>query len=191
MPLLMRACGIGPSALTAFEARVRQLQRLGLLRDEGVRAAGRLDYGILELAALATAMRLMAAFMVPSLAARHVTERWGTLVPALLAGARTALPKDYVARRPLEEGTIIVIQGSALADMGQRGQHGERYVGDIGDAVVSDRTALSAAMKSLGGAAILLDTATYMPAIVNGFAQATMATVSELSHELDRLRFSE
>ena len=190
LPVLMKACGIDPLARTAFDARVRQLQRLGVLGRDEARPKGRIDYGIVELAALATAVRLMGAFMVPSLAARYATERWTTLVPALLAGARSALPKDYLARRPLGDGTMVVIEAGALAEVGRQGRHDERYVGALGMMIVVDRTTPLAALEKLGGGGLVLDTTTYMPVIVEGVARATMATETELWHELDRLRFS-
>lgn len=186
----MSACGIDPSARTAFDARIRQLQRLDVPRHDDRRPAGRLGYGIVELAALATAIRLMAAFMVPSLAARYVTERWETLAPVLLAGARAVVPASYLARRPLDDQTIIVMEATALADLGRQGWHDERYTGALGHVMAVDPAALENAVRKIGGAGLILDATGYMPGIVEGFARETTATEQELSHELDRLRFS-
>jgi hypothetical protein len=188
IPVLMTACGIDPSARTAFDARIRQLQRLGVLRQDDARPAGRFDYGIIELAALATAVRLMAAFMVPSLAARYVAERWAVLVPALMAGARSALPDDYVARRAIGDAAIIAIEAHALVDLGRQGRHDERYVGALGAVTVVDGAALPATLATFGGAGLMIDTAAYMPALIRAFAEATLATGPELAHELDELR---
>lgn len=188
--LLMTACGIDPSARTAFDARIRQLQRLGMSRRDYAVPAGRIDYGIVELGGLATAVRLMAAFMVPSLAARYVTERWTVLVPALMAGAGSALPTEYVVRRSIGKATMIVIAGGALSDLGRQKRHDERYTGALSDLILTDRAVLADTMEELGGAGLAIDTATYMPAIVKGFAAETMATSHELAHQLDRLRFS-
>ncbi len=189
IPVLMKACGIAPSARTAFDARIRQLQRLGLPQRDPSRTAGPFGYGIVELAALATAVRLMAAFMVPSLAARYVTEQWTILAPALLAGARAALPKEYTARRLLDGRTFIVFEASALAELGLQGRHDERYVGTLGAMVVLEEATLPASIKELGGAGLVLDTTMFMPLIVNEFAIASIATEQELAHELDRLRY--
>ena len=186
----MTACGIDPSARVPFDARIRQLQRLGVPRRDEAPAAGPADYGIVELAALATAVRLMATFMVPSLAARYVLERWTVLAPVLLAGARSALPEPYVARRPLGDETMIVIKASALADLGRQGRHDERYVGALGEMIPADCTTLSAALATMGGGGLVVDTTTYMPVIVDEVSTTTMATEPELEHELDRLRFS-
>ncbi|MGY2735029.1 hypothetical protein [Sphingomonas sp. UYP23] len=188
--MLMSACDIDPSARTAFDARVRQLQRHGLPSRDGARAAGPLDYGIVELAALATAIRLMAAFMVPSLAVRYVVERWDTLAPLLLSGARLALPASYLARRPISDETIIVIEATALADLGRQGRHDERYAGTLGNLIAAAPVTLDHAVRTIGGAGLILDTHGYMPAIVEGFARGTLATEQELAQELDRLRFS-
>lgn len=185
----MRACGIDPPARTAFEARIRQLQRLGVPKRADDRTLGRLEYGVVELAALATAVQFMAAFMVPSLAARYVNERWTTLAPAVLAGARASLPPDYVARRPLGDETIILIEASALSELGRQGRHDERYGGRLGEMVVVGAAALADALQNAGAAGLILDTTGYMPRIVEGFAQEAMASEQELAHELNGLRF--
>lgn len=190
IPVIMAACQIEPSARTAFNARIRQLQRL-IASQSGIdRPSGPLAYDIVELAQLATAIRLMAAFMVPSLAARYVIERWEILGPALLAGARLALPVDYTARRTIGDATMLVIAGNALADIGKQGRHDERYAGALGAVKVIISTELPGFIKTLGGACLILDTTTYMPGIVKGFAKAASATGPELAHELDRLRFT-
>lgn len=190
IPVIMTACQIEPSARTAFNARIRQLQRL-IASQSGIdRPSGPLAYGIVDLAQLATAIRLMAAFMVPSLAARYVIERWEILGPALLAGARSALPVDYTARRTIGDATMLVIAGNALADIGKQGRHDERYAGALGDMQVVTPAELPGVVATLGGACLLLDTTTYMPGIVQGFAKAASATGPELAHELDRLRFT-
>lgn len=185
----MSACGIEPHARAAFEARIRQLQRLGLPRRTGAGPVGRIEYGIAELAALATAVRLMAAFMVPSLAARYVAERWEILAPVFLAGARAALPASYLARRAIGDVTMFLIDATALADLGKQGRHDERYAGLLGDVIAVAPAALEDAIRRAGGAGLILDATGYMPTIVEGFARGTIATEQELAHELDGLRF--
>ncbi|PCG13083.1 hypothetical protein [Sphingomonas adhaesiva] len=190
IPVIMAACQIEPSARTAFNARIRQLQRLIASHVDDDRPSGPLAYGLVELAQLATAIRLMAAFMVPTLAARYVIERWEILGPALLAGAGPALPVDYTARRTIGDATILVIAGNALADLGQQGRHDERYAGALGDVEVVAPAELPGVSKILGGTCLILDATAYMPGIVQGFAKAVSATGPELAHELDRLRFT-
>ncbi|MBB3472783.1 hypothetical protein [Sphingomonas sp. BK345] len=188
MTVLMAACGIDPAARSAFAARVRQLQRLGMPPHREGRADGP-AYGLAELTAFATAVRLMAAFMVPSLAARYVIECWPRLAPALLAGAREALPVSYLARRPLGNETVIVIAPSALHDLGRQGRHDERYAGTLGDiAVVSPASAIDAARRMGGG--VVLDTTAFMPKLVAGFVDAAIATEQDTMLELDLLRFA-
>lgn len=187
--ILMTACGIDSFARTAFDARIRQLQRLGVPRRDDAIPTARIEYGIVELASLATAVRLTAAFMVPSLAARFVLERWTVLVPALIAGARPSLPTDYVARRSIGGATMIAIAAGALSDLGRQKRFDERYNGALGELVLIDRVGLADTIDKLGGAGLVIDTATYMPAIVTGFAAAAMPTSHELAYELDRLRF--
>lgn len=186
--VLMAACRIDPTARTAFEARIRQLQRLGVPPRVDRQESGP-TYGLAELAAFATAIRLMAAFMVPSLAARYVTESWGTLAPALLAGARGALSESYVARRPLIDETVIVVAASALDDLGRQGRHDERYGGALGEVVLlSPSSAIEAVGKLDGG--VVIDTTTFMPILLAGFVEATIATEQNAAHELDLLRFA-
>lgn len=186
--VLMEACGLPPTARTAFDARVRQLQRLGVpARGDG---SGRmLPYGIAELTALATAMKLMDAFMVPALAARYVLEYWEELAPAMLAGARTALPANYLARRSIDSDSFVLVAANALAVMGKRHRHDERYVEPLGSVRVADEKRAAAATAATGGAAIVLDTRTYMPILVTRWTEILLATETELSVELDRLRF--
>lgn len=188
--VLMEACAIPSDGRTAFEARVRQLQRLGVPKRSSTKARGRHDYGIAELAALATAARLMAAFMVPTLAARYVIERWNELAQFALAGADEALSTDYRARRPLRGGPIAVFEGNALADLGRRGRHDDRYVGELGRVILAQADATEL-QETTGGAGVIIDGRTFMPVLVTRFAELTMATDAELSLELDRLRFAE
>ena len=185
--VLMEACGIPAAGRGAFEARVRHLQRLGLPARTPDQKMSRIDYGIAELAALATAFRLMAAFLIPVLAVRYVTEQWDRLAPFALAGAREALPVDYLVRRRVETATIAIIEGNALADLGQKGRLDERFVGPLGRIVIADPA--SADLPTLiGGAALVIDSRTYMPVIVERFADMAMATDADLLVELDRLR---
>lgn len=185
--VLMDACGIPPAGRKAFEARVRHLQRLGLPARTSDQKMSRIDYGIAELAAFATAFRLMAAFLIPVLAVRYVTERWDQLAPFALAGAREALPADYLIRRRVEACAIAIFEGNALADLGQKGRLDERYVGPLGRIVVADPASADLAAMT-GGAALLIDSRTYMPLIVERVADLALATDADLMGELDRLR---
>jgi hypothetical protein len=190
LTVLMDACGLASGARTAFDARVRQLQRLGVpARKDG--DAGRLRYGIPELAALATAMKLMDAFMVPALAARYVTERWATLTPFVLAGANDVLPVSYLARRSIIADSFAVFGSNALATMGKRHRHDERYVEPLGTVLVVDEKRAAATTAALGGAVLVLDSRSYIPVVVGEWAERLSATDAELGVELDRLRFAE
>lgn len=185
--VLMEACAIPASGRRAFAARVRHLQRLGLPARTADQKMSRIDYGIAELAALATAFRLMAAFLIPVLAVRYVTEQWNQLAPFALAGAREALPADYLVRRRVGAATIAIIEGNALADLGQKGRLDERFVGPLGKIVIADPA--DADLPALiGGAALVIDSRTYMPVIVERFAGMSLATDIDLLVELDRLR---
>lgn len=147
----------------------------------------RIDYGIAELAVLATAFKLMAAFMTPALAARYVTERWQELAPFALAGARYVLPPEYLARRPITVGSIAVFEGNALSDMGLKDRHDPRYVGSLGGVMITDAAGLASLSYNAG---LFIDSSTFMPAIVTHAVKLAMATDAELATELDMLRFS-
>lgn len=187
--VLMEACRVRPEGRTAFEARIRHLQRLGVPGRGPGQSRGRLHYGIAELAALATAIRLMTAFMAPTLAARYVVERWAELAPFALAGAERALPVDYLARRPIRNGPIAVFEGNALADLGQKGRHEARYLGPLG-AVTIIGDSSGDVSSAADGAGLILDSRIYMPGVVAGSVARSMATGAELAVELDRLRFT-
>lgn len=185
--VLMIACEVPPSGRSAFEARIRLLQRSGVPVRTPDQRMSRIDYGIAELAALATAFKLMAAFMTPALAARYVTERWQQLAPFALAGARDAFPPDYLFRRPISTGSIAVFEGNALADMGQKERHDPRYAGELGNVTVTNAACLAPLANKVG---VFIDSSTFMPAIVTHAVEVAMATDAELATELDMLRFS-
>lgn len=186
--LLIEACALPEPSTSAVEARVKQLQRAGVPKMSGDGPVSRPRYGIAELAAFATAFRLMAAFMVPALAARYVTERWEELAPFLLAGGRETLPAEYLARRPLRSGSVAIFHGNALDSMGHRGRHDERYVSALGSLAFFERE--GELLAAAQGAGLMLDSKTYMPIIISRFAEMTMASDMEMSSELDRLRFT-
>ena len=186
----MEACGIAVDARSAFDARIRHLQKLGVpARGEG--GAGRFRYGIPELAAIATTVRLMDAFMTPALAVRYVTERWSDLAPAALAGARDAMPESYVRRRSIPIATFVVFRANALAMLGKRRQHDERGEEPLGSIRICDEARATAIADAVDGAGLVLDSRTYMPVIVRRWAELLSATEAELGGELDQLRFAE
>ena len=186
--VLMEACCVPPPVRKAFEARIRHLQRLGIPARPADERNSRITYGIVELAMLATTFRLMAAFMIPVLAVRYVNERWAELAPFTLAGARDVLPEAYLARRPMTGGTVAVIEGNALADLGQKGRLDERYAGALGEVLVVDADTRDIVLR-VRGAGTVIDSRTYMPVIVTRTVELAMATDADLAMELDRLRF--
>lgn len=186
--VLSEACGLPTGARTAFDARVRQLQRHGVPARDG-ETSNRIRYGIAELAALGTATKLMDAFMVPALAARYVVERWTELAPCMLAGAREVAPTIYLTRRSIPTESFAVFGSNALATMGKRHRHDGRYCEPLGTVRVVDEKKAAITAAALGGAGLVLDSRTYMPIIVRAWAERLSATDIELSSELDRLRF--
>ncbi len=179
------------SARSAFQARIRQLQRIGLLKKPDGKAYERFSYGLVELAALATAFRLMAAFMLPIVAVRYVSERWADFIPALVAG----LGPDHARSRwgegqPLD-ASFVAIEGVALARLGQKAASDTRYDGPLGLITCHpDNDALSKVWGETTRQGIVFDTRPYMSALITNLA--TLETVSEeqVADEIDRLRFS-
>lgn len=186
--VLMMACGIAPDARGPFEARIRHLQRLGI-PDRAGDAMYRLHYGIAELAAFATTVRLIDAFMAPALAVRYVTERWSDLAPLVLAGASEVLPPAYLIRRSVGLDSFAVFRASALASLGKRGEDGEHHDEMLGRIRICDGARAETIVEALGGAGLVLDSRTYMAVIVEEWAGRLSATDAELGIELDRMRF--
>lgn len=184
--LLIEACDLQTARRSAVEARIKQLQRAGVPGRFPGTSADRPHYGIPELSAFVTAFQLMNAFMVPTLAARYVTEKWSELASFALAGAKPALPSAYLERRPITSATIALFQANALAELGHKGAHGERYAGPLGDIkIVQIDHILPDAFRN----GLHLDSRDYMPVVITRFAEMTMATDAELCVALDRLRF--
>lgn len=188
--VLMAACGAEPGARSAFAARVRHLQRLGLPPRGGLPANARLVYGLAEMAAIATAFRLMDAFLLPTIASRYVLERWTELTPWLVAGAVDELPAGYAVRRPLTGGRHLVLQGSALAELGRKAAHEGRYDGRLGKVSLHGDAVAAVIAAAAGGAGTVVDSASFMPALVAAMRRKPDVSAEHLVHELDRLRLS-
>lgn len=187
--VLMEACRLPIPARQAFEARVRQLQRLGIAPRSPERAHAHVGYGVAELAALATAFKLMEGFMPPGLAARYLSECWGDLAPFLLAGARSILPDEYLMRRNVGHSHIAVFEGGGLNDIGQKERRGERYIGELGRLMIVSELPADISWNDKG-ACLVLDSKSYMIGLVELTRNCSMATDLELFLELDRLAFA-
>jgi hypothetical protein len=189
--LLMEALVQPESARSAFQARIRQLQRIGLLKKPDSKAYERFSYGLVELAALATAFRLMAAFMLPIVAVRYVSERWADFLPALVAG----LGSDYAHSR-WDEGqpfdvSFVAIEGVALARLGQKAASDTRYDGPLGQVSCHpDNDALGKLWSETTPQGILVDTRPYMAALIAKLAAVETVSDEQIADEIDRLRFS-
>lgn len=188
--ILMRACQIDGGRRQAFVARVRHLQRLGLPPRQVTVGQPRLTFGLAELAAIATAIQLMAAFLPPTVAVRYVLERWTELTPCLLAGAVGELPTAYADRRPIEAGRFLVLAGSALCDLGDSAAHEARYAFTLGPVRSFGDGSLAQAAVAADGSGTLVDTGLYMPLILTCMRDLGNATDEDIAAELDRLRFS-
>lgn len=186
----MCALGQPEEARSAFQARIRQLQRIGLLKKPDGKAYERFTYGLVELAALATAFRLMAAFMLPSLAVRYLTERWGDFVPALLGGLGGELAGDRWGDDTYTE-RYIAIEGVALARLGQKGANDTRYDGPLGLVVAYVGEATLDRVSETGvPQGVVVATRGYMTALVSELRKLDFLSSEQIADEIDRLRFS-
>lgn len=187
---MMAACQVAPEAKGAFIARVRHLQRLGLPPRGGAPANARLTYGLAEIAAVATAFRLMAAFLLPTLAARYVLERWTDITPFLLAGSAEAMPEGYARRRPPPASRYLVLAGAALTELGRKAAHEGRYDGALGEVTLLGDVDAAAVAAAAGGAGVVVDAAAFMPAIIAAVRSHPLVEEEDVEHELERLRLS-
>jgi len=186
--LLMKACRIPTKARAPFEARIRHLQRLGLPELAGV-SVKRLHYGIAECAAFGTALLLIDLFIPPALAVSLIAERWSELTDFVLAGAAETLPRAYLTRRSIPQATFAVFRANALAALGTGREDDQSSNGLIGQFRICDASHAADIFDALDGGGLVLDSRTYMPAIVRDWAERLSATDAELGIEMDRLRF--
>ena len=188
--ILMVALKIEPTARSAFTARVRQLQRMGLLKREGARAYERFRYGVPELALLATAFRMMSAFMLPILAVRYLTERSKDIVPALVAAldeedARNRFRGETSARVP-----ILTIEGIALSRLGQKTASDSRYDGPLGKVVAASENAkLASVLGETMTDSVMIDARSFMPSLVREVRMLDYVSNEQIADDVDRLRF--
>ena len=101
-----------------------------------------------------------------------------------------ALPESYLENRPLGDETVLWFAACALDMLGNTAQHGERYVGELGEVVASTGTELPQLIERLGAAAGVVDTRGFMPTLTQGFVDASIVSNLELFTEFDRLRYS-
>ena len=185
--LLLEILDLDPAAKPAMRARIRQLQKLGL--DQLEARYARRDYGLTELAKLATAFRMMQAFMLPSIAVRYLTERWQDLVPALLAGIGQDFAENLGVAEPIPNTPIVLIEGITLSRFGQKGANDARYDGPLGMILcLPVENAMIEVHKPASG--LLLDSRSFMPALVSALQVKAALSGRQLAHEIDRLAAS-
>ena len=187
--LLMEALEQPEGARSAFQARIRQLQRIGLLKKPNGKAYERFSYGLVGLAALATAFRLMAAFILPIVAVRHINERWADFVPALLSGIGEQGRSRWDHTPPA--GRFVAIEGTALARLGQKGASDTRYDGPLGAIrCIGDSDPVETIWNASAAQGVLIDTRAYMAPLVAKLGDLETVSSRQLADEIDRLRFS-
>lgn len=184
METLKRAVALPDQSDTALEARVRQLSTMGVPRLKRSAANARLRYGITEVAQLAVALVLINGRMTPATAARYVTERWDVFAPATIAGVGIAH-----RRWPDRAGPYVVIEGNALATLGQRGVRDKTPEPLASTEAHATSAKAGSAMEAMATAS-WVNTRRFMPAIVDMFAEHAVVQ-EDIWDSLDRLRQSQ
>lgn len=188
IPVLLKACGLRADARLALAARIRQLQRLGL-ETPGTPSSRKPGYGLLELAELATAVQMMAAFVMPKFASRYLIEQRSEFLPFYLAGALNAVPDAWREQRRLSDKCYALLPRTALADLGKTASRDKKYAGELGKVLLFSDCSLADVSTATGGAGVILDSSVFMPALVRAALNAAFATEEELGWELDRIYF--
>ena len=185
--ILLETLNLDPDAGPAMKARIRQVQNLGLAKSDTPYA--RHDYGLAELAKLAAAFRMMQGFMLPIIAVRYLTERWEDLVPALIDGIDSEFLREIGAVVPVGHKPLVLIEGIALAQLGQKSANDKRYDGPLGRI---ERVSLDGVCEAGAGisSGLLLDTRSFMPGLINGLQARAVVTDRQMAHEIARLALS-
>ena len=188
--VLMQTLDTDAEARSAFAARVRQLQRVGLCKPTG--SYNRFTYGLVELAAIATAFQMMSAFMLPIVAVRFLNERWSIFVPPLVAGTGDAMGRAFWRERdvPQPDTPIIFMEGVALSRLGQKSASDSRYDGPLGKTMaLSPGDVIGRAFGTVT-AGVMIDTRSYMPRLIGALEATEPVSRRQLEDEIDRLRYS-
>jgi hypothetical protein len=186
--VLRVACKIPDRASSAFDSRIRQLQRLGVSVGEDAGKHARFAYGLTELAALATTFKLMSAFMAPTFAARYVIECWPKIAPAIVDGIGDSAPQRWQDTRPRRGGRFVIFEGAALADLGRKAAHEGRFDSPLGSIRLFAEADIATVALSAGGAGVVLDTGSYMPRIISEVLALPLVTHNDVIDELDLIR---
>lgn len=189
--VLMVALGMEGVTRSAFQSRVRQLQRMGLLKRGEGRTYERFSYGLPELARMAIAFRMMSAFMLPSVAVRYATERWADIVPALIGGLDEADARDRWSGARATHTPVLVIEGVALSRLGQKAASDSRYDGPLGRVIAhAGETGLIGVLAATMNEGVVIDTRSFMSRLVGELRGLDYVSDAQIADEVDRLRFS-
>ena len=183
--VLRVSLGFEAIAESGIRARVRQLQKLGLFHKN--QPYMRFDYGLVELAKLAAAFRLMDAFMPPMFTVRHLSERWTDLAPAMLAGIGDDLITELRAVVPAGDGPLVFVEGIALSQLGQKSKRERPYGAPLGRIETFRANAFE---EVEGRAGLVIDTRSFMPALVQILREQANLTDIRIAHEINRLASS-
>lgn len=189
--ILIVALGMEDVPRSAFQSRVRQLLRMGLLKRGEGRTYERFSYGLAELARLAVTFRMMSAFMLPNIAVRYATERWADVVTALVGALDEADGQDRWSNAQRLQTPVLAIEGMALSRLGQKTATDSRYDGPLGRVIALGGEAnLIGVMGQTMTEGVVIDARSFMPRLVQELRLLDYISDAQVGDELDRLRLS-
>jgi hypothetical protein len=158
--------------MPTLRARLRHIQRLGFPPDTASGRAGRADYRLSDVYAVALAFRLVDAYVPPAAAITTVSSWWPELARPFLASAAAVDRRRWAGQpTPLQAETLLVIRPRALGLLADGGA-GKRTAIDQGGmiplAATPDTLAgrIAQAVDGLRSASIVVDVAALHEALM-------------------------
>lgn len=120
--------GVGRVGMPMLRARLRHIQRLGFPPGTASGRAGRADYRLSDVYAVAFAFRLVDAYVPPAAALGTVVSWWPELARPFLASAAAADRRRWAEQpTPLRPDTLVVLRPRAMSSLSDHG--GEERAG--------------------------------------------------------------
>jgi hypothetical protein len=106
----------------------------------------------------------------------------GNLVPALIDGIDRALLREICAVVPAGNRSLVLIEGIALAQLGQKSANDKRYDGPLGRIVRVGPDGVDEAGRAISSG-LLLDTRSFMLRLIKGLkASAAMSDLTQVKN---------
>lgn len=168
---LVAANGVGTRAATAFENRLKHLKRNGFPEGANLGKTGRYHYTAADIVGIATAIRLIDAYVMPTTAIQLVRSgaaeiamlALDVIVPPLVPRAGPQLDLDGSATAhdteqpdPFLARDYALFAGAALSELGERAPGAGRYDAPVGRATLLARADLGGELSLAIGSGILV-----------------------------------